>query len=99
MNSSDSRHFPRKEFSNRITYEMSDGAGIEIVGAETENISSGGVCIIADKAPKSNRIIVIKIPINEVEIEVPSFTEVVWTEPATRTAGDTRVRIGLRFLK
>ena len=84
----------RQKFSDAVTYEVSGDGGVEVESAEVLNISPGGACIKADRAPTPGRVIMLKLPLKDTGIMVPSVTEVIWTEPADKG----RVMLGLRFL-
>lgn len=88
------RFSSRQKFSDEVTYEVSGGSGVEVERAEALNVSSGGACIKADRAPAPGRVVMLKLPLKGSGITVPTLTEVVWSEPADKG----RVMLGLRFL-
>lgn len=88
------RDFPRREFPWQVAYNESDGDVTKAVSAEMVNISTDGACIVADIAPKPKKIIILRVPISDYGVSVPSVTEVVWS----KALEDGRFKAGLKFL-
>jgi Tfp pilus assembly protein PilZ len=88
------RVHPRKEFLKSVMCEQ--GVSMrrsKAVDADVLNISTGGVCIMTERACRQGKLVRLWLPIQDMVIQVPTLAKVRWVAPV-----DGRFKIGLQFL-
>ena len=67
----------------------------EVLRGQIENLSRGGLCLLAEGPVKNSSVIHCEIFPDHVAAGIPTIMEVRWMQPS---AESSRTRIGLRFL-
>jgi len=87
----------RESICRPITFEMSERSTGRFENLLSEgfgvDISNGGIGLITDRPLKEGDVLKILLPAAAVSVNVPIYTEVVWSRPA-----EGKFRNGLRFL-
>ena len=63
--------------------------------ARTENISEGGLCLVADQRVRQSSLLCCQFTLSEVPIPIPVLMKVQWVR---KTEGEKTFRIGLKYL-
>jgi hypothetical protein len=63
----------------------------------TVNVSSGGLCLLADWSPKLGEILRVHVPLATVEAKTPTLADVRWVRPLP-FEGSGLVMVGLKFI-
>ncbi len=94
MSEKERRHHPRTEFSKPVTIEATLSThGLEAVGAELLDISSGGACIMTNISYDPGGVVKLNVPLHGTNIHIPSLADVRWVTPV-----DDGFKLGLHFL-
>ena len=67
----------------------------EYLGAQLQNISGGGVCLLSDQAFEASQILRCEILLPELPVRVPTLLQVRWIN---RPRGTRAYRVGLQFV-
>ena len=67
----------------------------EYFGAQLQNISRSGVCLLIDQAFEASQVLRCEILLAELPVRVPTLLQVRWTE---RLRGTHAYRVGLQFV-
>jgi hypothetical protein len=67
----------------------------EVLRSETENISTGGVCVHTERPLESFRLVRCELRLPEVPVDLPFLAQVRWIE---KRSGVNQYRIGLQFV-
>lgn len=93
----------RHSLMQAVTIERST---LRVVGDEmpiptimglTVNVSSGGLCLLADWSPKLGEIVRVQLPLSTVEAKTPTLADVRWVRPLP-FEGNGLVMAGLKFI-
>jgi hypothetical protein len=63
----------------------------------TVNVSSGGLCLLADWSPKLGEIFRVHLPLSSVEAKMPTLADVRWVRPLP-FENSGLVMVGLKFI-
>jgi hypothetical protein len=93
----ESRKIARKHFSEEIHFESmltgENRKGIVYRNGSSTDISSGGLGLITPYESTKGEILKLLIPFKALDITVPVFAEVMWTQPF-----EQHYKAGLMFL-
>ena len=98
-------HSERAALLRPILYETTalvDGSGSPVKGGKalSLNISSGGMLILMDQAPKVEQVLKVYVPTPITIAETPTLAEVRWTRklPFGKSNGYAAYFVGLKFM-
>jgi hypothetical protein len=87
----------RKEYVKEISFESMlaerNDKGAMIRNGRSMDISHGGISLLAHHKSIEGEILKLSVPLNDLDITVPIFAEVIWV-----TEFQENYRAGLRFL-
>lgn len=72
-----------------------DGLGL------TVNVSTGGLCLIIDRAPVFRELMRVQVPMPGTLVRTPTLAEVRWVRPVRLredSTGDSAYFVGLQFM-